>query len=370
MVSTVDVDAYIDTAATNGRLVTTVIVTSYVRSHPKTDLLLQVVESLKCIPSLEIGPKIIVFDGYNVSMDPKIWKTKKGLLTVEQAERYEMYFAAVKQLYEGDTSVRDKIRLIKLDKHMGFAFAVREALLMCTTPYAMIVQHDRMFTKPFCDFKKVVKVMETNGHIKYVGLPTSRSQTHHVKLKRKYKLEEFSIKNRINVVSEERSENGEAGGLTTRNLYLQPCIFWYDSNHLCNVNRYLKIYSPYLQLFDKSVIEYCGNENIKRTKLKLGDFIEDKFGQAQRTILSKLHKQQNETMYSKLFQTFGSYLLFDVMYSTTRLLGDDRNDCEKPYAGLDLPQVYVQHLRGRQYARDSKNALNKVILGKSDMIRT
>ena len=84
----------------------------------------------------------------------------------------------------------------------------------------------------------------------------------------------------------------------------------------------MKIYSPYLQLFDKSVIEYCGNENIKRTKLKLGDFIEDKFGQAQRTILSKLHKQQNETMYSKLFQTFGSYLLFDVMYSTTRLLGD------------------------------------------------
>ena len=86
MVSTVDVDAYIDTAATNGSLVTTVIVTSYVRSHPKTDLLLQVVESLKCIPSLEIGPKIIVFDGYNVSMDPKVWKTKKGLLTVEQAE--------------------------------------------------------------------------------------------------------------------------------------------------------------------------------------------------------------------------------------------------------------------------------------------
>ena len=37
MVSTVDVDAYIDTAATNGSLVTTVIVTSYVRSHPETD---------------------------------------------------------------------------------------------------------------------------------------------------------------------------------------------------------------------------------------------------------------------------------------------------------------------------------------------
>ena len=68
--------------------------------------------------------------------------------------------------------------------------------------------------------------------------------------------------------------------------------------------------------------------------------------------------------------SFGSYLLFDVMHSATKFLRDNRNDCEKPYAGLDLPQVYVQHLRGRRYARDSKNALNKVILGKSDMIRT
>ena len=48
------------------------------------------------------------------------------------------YFAAVKQLYEGDTSVRDKIRLIKLAKHMGLHMSV--GLLMCTTPYAMIMQ--------------------------------------------------------------------------------------------------------------------------------------------------------------------------------------------------------------------------------------
>ena len=86
-----------ENARTNDKMITTIIITSYVNSHPKTDLLEQVMLSLKQIKHLNSGPVMIVFDGYKLSKDSKTWKTKKGLITIEQAERYEQYYLEVKK---------------------------------------------------------------------------------------------------------------------------------------------------------------------------------------------------------------------------------------------------------------------------------
>ena len=97
----------------NNNRITTIIITSYVNSHPETDLLEQVVLSLNHIELLNQGNIIIVFDGYKISKDLNTWKTKKGLITTEQAERYEQYYLAVKKLYENR---RQQIQLLKLPK--------------------------------------------------------------------------------------------------------------------------------------------------------------------------------------------------------------------------------------------------------------
>ena len=154
---------------------------------------------------------------------------------------------------------------------------------------------------------------------------------------------------------------------------MQPCIFWYDSNHICHVERYLKIYAPYLKLFDKSVLNWLGDGfNVNKLKLKTGDFIEDKFGQFQRNMLTKLKDKQNEDMYIKLFKTFGSYLLYDIDHANDITFGDNvstsglaikKNACEYSNKELNLPKIFVQHLRGRQYDRKSKNKMNKAIFG-------
>lgn len=381
----------------HGKSISTIIVTSYVNSHPNTDLLEQVILSLNRIKRLSSGPVIIVFDGYKLSKDNKRWKTKRGLITTEQAERYEQYYLEVKKLYRHNNANNNsgqEVQLLKLSKHFGFAMAVREALLVCKTKYAMIVQHDRIFTNTFNDTDKVLCILEKNEHIKYVGFPSVTSQTHHILLRRKYRLNDFSIKCKIDITKPscigtdtateipiketsgvhpndcyEKKQVSDA--MSQRELYLQPCIFWYDSNHICHVERYLKIYAPYLKLFDKSVLDWLGDEyNVNKLKLKTGDFIEDKFGQFQRNTLAKLSDKQNEDMYVQLFKTFGSYLLYDVDHGNAKLSDSTRislslkkNVCEYSNKELNLPKIYVQHLRGRQYRKSTENSLNKAIFG-------
>ena len=52
-----------NTTVNNNNRITTIIITSYVNSHPETDLLEQVVLSLNHIELLNQGNIIIVFDG-------------------------------------------------------------------------------------------------------------------------------------------------------------------------------------------------------------------------------------------------------------------------------------------------------------------
>jgi hypothetical protein len=50
-------------------------------------------------------------------------------------------------------------------------------------------------------------------------------------------------------------------------ISLQPTIFWYDSNHLAHVHRYLEIFSPYENL-STELRAIIGKENIKNMFLR------------------------------------------------------------------------------------------------------
>ena len=61
----------------------------------------------------------------------------------------------------------------------------------------MIVQHDRIFTDTFKHTNKLIDLIEKYNHIKYIGFPSIKSQTHHILLTRKYRLNDFSNKCKI-----------------------------------------------------------------------------------------------------------------------------------------------------------------------------
>ena len=85
-----------------------------------------------------------------------------------------------------------------------------------------------------------------------------------------------------------------------------------------------------------------------------------------------LKDKQNEKEYIELFQTFGSYLIYDIDHkkdnvrittNSNRNAPIKRNPCEFSNKELNLPKIFVQHLRGRQYDRNSKNNMNKSVFG-------
>jgi hypothetical protein len=53
----------------------------------------------------------------------------------------------------------------KLDAHRGFALAVKVGLELCGTPYAVVCQHDRVFTTKFRRLPELVAAMEVSDAI-------------------------------------------------------------------------------------------------------------------------------------------------------------------------------------------------------------
>lgn len=174
---------------------------------------------------------------------------------------YNEYYTNLSKKYNSP-----RVTIVRLESHHGFAMAVKEGLLQCTTTLSLILQHDRFFSVPFSHLAKVCQVMQENPHIRYVGFPTVMSKNHQKSLNCRYSLQPLldPAQSHIEIYPNE--------------LILQPLIFWYDSNHLAHVERYLEIYRPYHYL-TVSLREALGLPAIKKMLIRRGDFIEDKFGQ-------------------------------------------------------------------------------------------
>ena len=188
-------------------------------------------------------------------------RTKKGRISADMVEKYEEYYHQLKKKYDSPP-----VAILRLDSHHGFAMAVKEGLLSCKTTFALVLQHDRVFSAEFTHLDRVCQVMLQNSHMRYVGFPTVMSQNHQMLLKCRYSLLPLidPAQSHVDVIPDE--------------IVLQPLIFWYDSNHLAHVERYLQIYAPYYSLTEP-LREALGLQSIKRMLLRRGDFIEDRFGQ-------------------------------------------------------------------------------------------
>lgn len=245
-------------------VLTVVLVSSPCSSHPETTLIEKAILSLSKFSNLDQCPIVIVLDGYIIRDSAR---TKKGQITEEMSTQYDAYHQRLSALY-GDN---DQIRIRRSEKHLGFALAVKFGLSFCTTTYGMIAQHDRVFLNSFHRLQDLIDVMENNDHIRYIGFPTVANRTHDSVLNSRYRVSYLDS-------SDVKISLGQ-------NLYLQPLIFWFDSQHLCHIQRYLQIYKPYLTL-PEEMKDWLGSKAVNDMVLRVGDFIEDRFGQSQRNCLT------------------------------------------------------------------------------------
>ena len=241
---------------------TIIVVTSPAPSNPSTDLISQSIESCNLVAGLAECPVIIVMDGYKVG---PVDRTKMGRITEETAVRYEQYHQALLVQFSSP-----RYRIVRNETHQGFGLSVKAGLELCGTTYCMVTQYDRLFCAPFARIEDLIDQMETHTHIRYIGFPTSSNVNHDKFISTNYNLHCLNQ-------PEIKLHLGD-------NLYLQPTVFWYDSQHLGHVQRYLQIYRPYKNM-PPHLRDVVGIYSIKDMLLRPGDFIEDRFGQVQRRLL-------------------------------------------------------------------------------------
>ena len=258
------------------RCLSIIVVTSPSPSNPSLDLIDATIGSFQYLEGTENCDIIIMMDGYRISEENR---TKKGKITKQSEKLYHQYYEALVAKY----ALLPGYRIVRCPEHNGYAYVVKYALEKhCTTKYAIIAQHDRIFKRRFHRLHELVAAMEINNHIRYIGFPTSGNINHDKMLSTLYNLR---CLNKLGV----KLSLGDG-------LYLQPIVFWFDSQHLCHVERYLQIFYPIrnMPVHLKTII---GMQLLKGMRLRRGDFIEDRFGQMQRKLLCGLGDMLHDQTY-------------------------------------------------------------------------
>lgn len=293
-----------------------ILITSPCPSMPSLSLIQSVLDSLRYVVDLEryLVHTYILMDGFKSALGTRF---KKGRISESHQELYHDYYNTIMSSY----GAHERFTVERSPQHLGFAMMVKWGLEMCKTKFALILQHDRCFRQTFSHLHELVKAFNRYDHVRYIGFPTGNSHKHDLLLRSPYKLEFLTQDERIQLEPE--------------NLSLQPLIFWFDSQHLAHVQRYLEIFTPHRSLTE-SLRPLLGIEYIKNMVLRRGDFIEDRFGQAQRNIFAHWQKDNRSAEEVRLlFRWFGSFLCWQIDRDVVHNL-------EGPCAS-----VLVNHIHGR-----------------------
>lgn len=306
-------------------LVTVIITTSATPSAPSTELIATVLESFRnhCA-SLRDCRVIVVFDGYDQIVARA--RLKKGQVTPEQAQNFDLYKKNVKSLIlnqynhqdEGEatflcteaeaeygspgfaqnavsyviTQTRDKkVSFIESTRRFGFGLAVRSALRITETPYVWVQQHDWTLVSDF-PIDHVLQIMRDSEHvpevpIKYICLPAVRMLSY----AESEDVMRFPLLRDLTTLLKRDFSPATRPDVK---IPLTPFFFWHDKPHIASTSHYLASVFP------------------TRLSMLRGDFIEDKVGQRARG-------QMKEGFVSVLNLLPCTRFLSQVLWDTLRL---------------------------------------------------
>lgn len=324
-------------------LVTVIVVTSPSPCHPATSLLESTIESLALIKPLDSCHLVIVADGYRVNSE-NINRTKKGRVGEDLRDRYEQYLIAVENKICNSNSngtTTSHRRLLRCEDHHGFAHAVKIGLEACTTKYALVAQHDRAFFQGLQSggLELLLRTMEEDETVRYIGFPSSSN----------YLWDRLMISQGVPRLAD--ILNKPPGRIyLSDSMLLQPLTFWFDSQHLCHVERYLNIFRPF-KTMPVHLQQLVGVKTVKEMVLRKGDFIEDRFGQQQRRILHSLASSASpvsvcigvssgettkisDELILEMFRWFGSYLVYDYSGESSGGSSSSSNGSELTHPAL------------------------------------
>ncbi|CAG9467535.1 unnamed protein product [Pedinophyceae sp. YPF-701] len=247
---------------------TVLLTTSATRSNPSTALIEAVLGTFPFCPGLEQCRLVVVCDGCNVKQDHEIQGRgvkalyRGGMVPGEQGlSDYAEYKTRLRRICGDAGRFPGGAAVVELDTRHGFGLAVRAGLAHVSTPYVMVVQHDRNFARPF-DVAGLVDAVAADAAIKMAAL-LNTSMADHAR----------RVHGRIGgTMPVSPAEWFAWAGAERRvpaaaHLRFRPLAYWLDSTHVCPTEHY------------RSFV--LGGGSGPEGKIKRGGFIEDKLGQLQ-----------------------------------------------------------------------------------------
>jgi len=257
--------------------------------------------------------------------------SKIGVITNQGLTAYESY----KQKLRSDLEVSafcERFLISELSGHHGFAHAVKFGLLAAKEKgerVLLVCQHDRKFTSPI-DLRLLLSSiidLEQQDVIRYVGLSTPSSISFMDEWEERYSWSSIIPPIDLKIHGHGRLD----------------CLpFWYDSNHIGFVNRYLELFAPFKFMQASLQKEIGGPKAVSKLVLKKGDFIEDKVGQQQRQLYKEMMSiptPRNTELVLELGKWFGCYMFYP----------ESQDPSSWSLQSSSERQAVVGHIGGRKY---------------------
>lgn len=236
-------------------MLTVICTTSPSPVHPSCEVIMQVFDSLDhYAPALATCRTIVVCDGCNVH--PRC-KYRSGMVDQAALERYQEYKRQLRTELAGRAAgggvpataapppesaaaagtepvPGGRFELLELSSRHGFGYAVRAALALVKTPLVCVLQHDRTCLRRVGVGEIARAVLESEGRVGYVLLPTRATRNYHLQMSSRMGLRGVKLRGGL-------EEN--ARPLRTPRRRLLPCLQWYDSTHVASVAFYRELFA-------------------------------------------------------------------------------------------------------------------------------
>lgn len=287
------------------KLLTVLIQTSPLPSHPSTALLEALFRSFDRVDGLKEANIIILADGCDcesaqddsasatttATASKKKQKTnfKHGTAPLETRQNYKQHLQLLQEKIDKRQAPfvplkNGSIKLVQLPYRHGSARAIEAAFKtehLISTPYILIGQHDNFFVRDVSYLTSLIRFMDnddTHSWLQCVHFPSTATLHYVEKVKRRYdmNISKFCV--------------GYNGGSFI------PLVFWFGRTHLARTSYYTNFILP-----------QCPN-------LQVSDHLEEIFGTKQLNELNQI-KSKNEDGFDEEFRTvhskYGNYVYFD-----------------------------------------------------------
>jgi hypothetical protein len=285
------------------KLLTVLIQTSPLPSHPSTALLEALFRSFDRVEGLKEAKIIILADGCeseeitadddddhnnNNDDDNKKANFKHGKAPLETRTKYKQHLHLLKEKIGNMQSPfnplkNGTIHLLELPYRHGSARAIAAAFesQAISTPYILIGQHDNFFVRDVSYLSTILQYMEednTKSWLKCVHFPSTATLNYVKKVKRRYGLDISNFCVDLN------------GGTSS----FIPLVFWYGRTHLARTSYYTSF-----------ILKQYPN-------LQVSDHLEELFGTVQLNQLNTIKGRHDfEDEFSRVHDKYGNYVFFD-----------------------------------------------------------